>query len=203
MLWLRFHETNNAFIFLSYKFGKHKMKKKNIVIGLAGLIAMGTTAVLLAKSVKSTENQPKTVDYVDLKKYLGKWYDIAHYPSRFQKNTSYSQANYSLRSDGNIEVFNTCLKNGKPDDVKGKAWIIDKTSNAKLKVQFFWPFAGDYWILELADDYRFALVGEPKREYLWILSRTPELNDKDKNYLLQRIQYHGYTTEKLHWEKQD
>ncbi|RYD72587.1 MAG: hypothetical protein EOP53_21665 [Sphingobacteriales bacterium] len=179
------------------------MKRRNAIIGVAGLLAIGTTALALAQKFASTKNPPQTVEHVDLQKYLGKWYDIAHYPSRFQKNTTHSQANYSLREDGKIRVHNTCLKNGKPDDVKGKAWIVDKTTNAKLKVQFFWPFAGDYWILELADDYRYALVGEPKRKYVWLLSRTPKLAESDKKFLLKQLAFHGYSADKLHWEKQD
>ncbi len=179
------------------------MKRNNIIIGVAGLLAIGSTALVLAQKIKPANNAPQTVSHVDLNKYLGKWYDIAHYPSRFQKNTTNSEANYSLRKDGKIEVYNWCLKKGKPDDVRGKAWVVDKETNAKLKVQFFWPFAGDYWILELADDYRYALVGEPKRENLWILSRTKTLNDQDKNFLLKRIEYHGYSAVKLDWEKQE
>ncbi|MGZ5243255.1 MAG: lipocalin family protein [Bacteroidia bacterium] len=178
------------------------MNNKKILIGAGAILAL-TGALVFRQVYARVQNPPQTVAYVDLKKYLGKWYDIAHYPSRFQKNTTHSQANYSLREDGDIEVINSCLKKGKPDMVKGKAWVVDKTTNAKLKVQFFWPFAGDYWIIELADDYRYALVGHPTREYLWILSRTTKLTEKDKKFLMQRITHHGYNTEKLVWEKQD
>jgi len=190
-----FFLTNNQHI--------NKMKRKNAIIGVAGVLAIGTTALVIAQKYRTVKDPLETVEYVNLQKYLGLWYDVAHYPSRFQRNTSYSQANYSLRKDGKIEVFNSCLKNGEPDDVRGKAWIVDKKTNAKLKVQFFWPFAGDYWILELAEDYRYALVGEPKREYVWLLSRTPKLADADKNFLLKQLALHGYSADKLHWEKQE
>jgi len=80
------------------------------------------------------------------------------------------------RADGAIDVVNACRKNtldGKESSIRGKAWIVDKTTNAKLKVQFFWPFAGVYWIIELDKDYQWAVVGHPDRTYYWILSRTP------------------------------
>ena len=116
--------------------------------------------------------------HVELKKYLGKWYEVAHLPARFQEGCSDTTATYTLSEDGSISVLNECRRNGKVKRAKGKAKVVDKNSGAKLKVTFFWPFYGDYWIINLGDNYDYAVVGTPNRKYLWILSRTPQMDDK-------------------------
>jgi apolipoprotein D and lipocalin family protein len=143
--------------------------------------------------------EPKTVSFVDLKKYAGTWYEIARYPNRFQKKCAGDvRATYSLMSDGKVSVLNQCVQaNGKLKTAKGKAKVVDRTSNAKLKVTFFWPFYGDYWILDLDPDYTYADVGEQDRKYLWILSRTPEIDSSLYNKILERITEQGYETSKL------
>ena len=135
-----------------------------------------------------------TVDHVDLNRYLGKWYEIARYPNRFQKGCVGSRATYSLRDDGKISVLNECYEEGtdKLRQAKGKAWIVDKKTNAKLKVSFFWPFSGDYWIIELGKDYDYVVIGHPDRKYLWILSRTREMRDELYNDILARLKLFGY-----------
>jgi len=120
----------------------------------------------------------EVVPSVELKRYLGKWYEIAHLPARFQEGCSETTAIYTLAADGNISVLNECRKNGKLKQAKGKAKVVDKTTRAKLKVTFFWPFYGDYWIIKLGKDYDYAVVGTPNRKYLWILSRTPQMDNK-------------------------
>jgi len=148
----------------------------------------------LARS--GTETKPlEVVPYVDLGRYVGTWYEIATIPQRFQKDCVAVTATYSLRDDGTIAVLNKCRKktlDGELKEVNGKAWVIDKKTNAKLKVRFFWPFKGDYWIIELDADYQYAVVGHPGREYLWILSRTPQLEESLYQDLLQRIVNKGY-----------
>lgn len=133
---------------------------------------------------------------VDPDQYLGTWYEIASFPMRAQADCTGTTATYSLREDGDIEVYNRCLVgslDGEVKDITGKAWIVDTDTNARLKVQFFWPFAADYWILDVDEDYQWALVGHPEREYLWILSRTPQLEDATYNLLLDELeQVHGY-----------
>ena len=124
-----------------------------------------------------TNNILEVIPKVELEKYLGKWYEIAHLPAGFQKDCEQTTATYSLLNDGNISVLNECTRNGKYTKAKGKAKIVDKTTNAKLKVTFFWPFYGDYWIIKLGEAYDYAVVGTPNRKYLWILSRTPQMND--------------------------
>jgi len=132
---------------------------------------------------------------VDIGRYLGTWYEIARIPTRFQKNCVAVTATYSLRPDGKIRVINRCRKktlDGPLREIEGKAWVADKKTNAKLKVQFFWPFSGDYWIIELDPDYRWAVVGHPDRTYLWILSRTPRMDQALYNDLLDRVGNKGY-----------
>ncbi len=120
----------------------------------------------------------EVVPHVELNKYLGKWYEIARLPARFEEGCSDITAIYSLSKDGTISVLNECKKNGKVKRAKGKAKVVDKNTGAKLKVTFFWPFYGDYWIINLGNDYDYAVVGTPNRKYLWILSRTPQMDDK-------------------------
>ena len=120
-----------------------------------------------------------TVDHVDLQRYVGKWYEIARYPNRFQRKCqSDTTATYTLREDGKVQVANACReKDGTMTTANGTAKVVDPKTNAKLKVTFFWPFYGDYWILGLGPDYQYAIVGEPDRKYLWILSRTPAMDE--------------------------
>ncbi len=137
----------------------------------------------------------QTVPRVDLAKYMGKWYEIASFPQRFQKGCVASAATYSLREDGKVTVLNECRDktlDGKLRTAKGKAWVVDKRTNAKLKVSFFWPFSGDYWIIDLGPDYEYAVVGHPKRNYLWILSRKPHMEPKTYEGILQRLKAQHY-----------
>ncbi len=143
---------------------------------------------------------PKTkpleaVGYVDLQRYLGKWYEIATIPQRFQKGCVGVTAEYSLRKNGDIQVVNTCLEgtlDGKVRQARGKARVVDRTTNARLKVTFFWPFWGAYWVIELDDDYQWAVVGHPSRKYLWILSRSPQMDEALYARLLESIADKGY-----------
>ena len=140
-----------------------------------------------------------TVPSVDLKRYAGIWYEIARYPNRFQKDcASDTTAKYTLLPNGTVQVVNSCRRaDGSMNTARGKAKIVDQRSNARLKVTFFWPFYGDYWIIGLAPDYRYAIVGEPKREYLWILSRTARMSDEDYAEAIQQIRDAGYDPDRL------
>lgn len=147
----------------------------------------------------------ETVPYVDLKKYAGKWYEIASFPQRFQKGCYCTTADYTITDKGYVIVENKCNKdsiNGKQSSVKGKAFVVENTGNAKLKVQFFWPFKGKYWIIDLADDYSYAVVGHPSRDYLWILSRTPSMDDITYNQITLRLKEKGFDITKLKRTKQ-
>jgi apolipoprotein D and lipocalin family protein len=147
----------------------------------------------------------ETVQNVDLKRYAGKWYEIASYPQRFQKGCHCTTAAYTLSEKGYVIVENRCNKdsvNGKQSYIKGKAFVDKGSGNAKLKVQFFWPFKGKYWIIDLADDYSYAVVSHPNRKYLWILSRTPKINEKLYQQILTRLREKGFDLTKLQTTKQ-
>jgi apolipoprotein D and lipocalin family protein len=139
----------------------------------------------------------EVVPYVELNKYLGKWYEIAHLPFRFEDDCTDITATYSLSKDGNVSVLNECLRDGKLKQAKGKAKVVDKNTGAKLKVTFFWPFSADYWIIDLGKDYDYAVVGTPNRKYLWILSRTPQMDDKLFSQLIKSVKSKGFDVNKL------
>ena len=165
-----------------------RLKKWITIFGLAIVVFSWAGA---AKS-----DSPLTVvDVVDLNRYLGMWYEIASYPSWFQKGCTASTAEYSLLSDGKIQVINRCHKDSLEGPLKvskGKAEVVDAATNAKLKVWFFWPFKGNYWIIDLDPDYQWAVVGEPSRKYLWILSRTPTMDETVYQGILERLPQKGY-----------
>lgn len=154
----------------------------------------------------SSRHKPlSTVQHVDLARYAGKWYEIASFPQRFQKGCNCTTAEYTPSEEGYIEVFNTCRKdsvNGRLSRARGKAFIEKGSGNARLEVQFFWPFRGKYWIIDLADDYSYAVVGHPNREYLWILSRTPRMGDSLYHGILARVAAMEFDTLKLRKTKQ-
>jgi apolipoprotein D and lipocalin family protein len=142
----------------------------------------------------------KTVEHVNVVKYMGTWFEIAKFPQRFEKGLVGVTANYTLLPDGKVRVLNSGYKgdfNGKLKTTEGKAWVVDTATNAKLKVCFFWPFAGNYWILELGKDYEYVVVGEASRKYLWILSRTPQMDEAVYNGLIQRVRDLGFDISKL------
>lgn len=144
--------------------------------------------------------EPETVAGVDLQRYLGKWYDIASYPQWFQKGCTATTAEYSLKENGEIKVVNSCRKNtldGKKKVSVGRAQVVDKTTNAKLRVSFFGPFWGNYWILDLGENYEYAVVGDASRDYLWILSRTPQMEQAVYQGILDRLKAQGYELERL------
>lgn len=142
----------------------------------------------------------QTVPHVDLEKYAGKWYEIASFPQRFQKGCQYTTATYTLSDKGYVIVENQCKKDGKEGKatgIKGKAFVVKNSGNAKLKVQFFWPFRGKYWIIGLADDYSYAVVSHPKKKNLWILSRTPQMNNELYEQILSRLRKKGFDLSKM------
>ena len=166
--------------------------KREIIAGTA-LAGIGIAALAIA-----TKNKPlKTVNHVDLEKYLGKWYEIAKFPQGFEKDCTNVTADYSLRDDGKVSILNSCLKDGEPKVAEGIASIDDKTSNAKLDVQFQWPFSGKYWIIALAPDYSYAVVGHPNRKYLWILNRKPAMDSMTYNHLVLLAAGRGFDIRKL------
>lgn len=142
----------------------------------------------------------EVVDYVDLERYMGKWYEIARYPASFERDCVASTAEYTLRDDCKVEVVNSCRVcafEGRERSIRGIARVVDPETNARLKVAFFWPFEGDYYVIMLDDEYRWAVVGEPRRRYLWILSRTPQLEASTYEAILARLPALGYDPSRL------
>lgn len=163
-------------------------------------------AVLVAFN-RGQETAPRTVESVNLKQYSGTWYEIARFPNRFQDQcTGNVTAEYSIRPDGRIEVINRCrTADGSVDEARGIARRAGKDrSNAKLEVRFapaflsFLPMVwGDYWILGLGPGYSYSVVGDPNREYLWILSRTPTMTDAAYRSALEIAQVNGFDVSRL------
>ena len=142
----------------------------------------------------------KTVPNVDLNKYAGKWFEIASFPQRFQKRCHCTTAQYTLTDKGYLIVENRCNKdsvNGKLSYIKGKAFVVKNTGNAKLKVQFFWPFKGDYWIIDLANDYSYAVVSNPNKKSLWVLSRASKIDAAVYQQIIMRLKEKGFDLTKL------
>ena len=163
------------------------------------LVSFLTFAAFAAVALEDRKEKLEVVPTVDLTRYVGRWYEISRLPNSFQKKCADSvTADYTMRADGKIEVLNRCRKpSGEYTTAKGKAKIVDKKTNAKLKVTFFWPFYGDYWILDLGPNYEYAVVGEPDRKYLWILSRSPQMDEALYQQLLQKMAAKGFNTEKM------
>lgn len=161
-------------------------------LALAGCVAGGDRG--------QQQSGLKPAKPVELNRYLGRWYEIARFEASFQKDCDGVTADYSLRSDGKINVVNSCRQGGPQGPARSStatARVVDPASNAKLKVAFFPPFEGDYWVLDHADDYSWSIVGEPSRKYLWLLSRTPRLSERQYNALVQRAAAMGYDVSKL------
>ncbi len=169
---------------------------------LLAMLALGLATGAGATTARAQGDPPplKTVPQVDLSRYLGTWYEIASFPQRFQRGCTGTTATYSLMDNGDLRVVNRCFKgslDGKLSVARGHAWVVDKTTNAKLEVSFFWPFHGAYWIIDLDPDYRYAVVGNPSRDYLWILSRTPTMDPAVYAGILERLEAQGFDTSRL------
>ncbi len=174
------------------------MPTRRIVALVATLVLCSPLA--LARAPEATEDAPlPTVASVDLSRYAGTWYEIARYPNRFQKRCAGDvTAVYDVKANGDVRVVNSCRESsGKTKTAKGTAKVTDRATNAKLKVTFFWPFYGKYWILDLGPGYEYAVVGEPSRKYLWILGRAPAMDDALYQKLLARVAELGYDPSKL------
>lgn len=148
-----------------------------------------TSAAIAQSDVKS----------VDLNKYSGKWYVIASIPTRFDKDWNYATETYTLKENGDIAVFTTYIKEGqtKEKSVKSKGFPDKKTNNVFWQVQFIWPFKADYLIEELAPDYSYVMVGHPKKDFLYIMARNSQMDEKDYNRLVEKARQKGYELKEL------
>jgi apolipoprotein D and lipocalin family protein len=173
------------------------------------IIALTLTLLVVfqIKQSRAAAGSPplQTVAHVDLTRYVGQWYEIARYPNSFQNGCVGSSAQYTLRADGEIDVVNSCRdgKTGETRQAKGRAWIVDPASNARLKVSFFWPFRGDYWIIDLGKEYEYAVIGTPNRNYFWILARQPTMDDAVFSTLVQRAAGQGFDPSRIRREGQE
>ena len=160
--------------------------------------------LFMARTSNAALDPPKTVPFVDLSCYTGLWYEISRIPNSFQKKCAAgTTAEYSLREDGCIQVVNKCFKSdGSLKEATGVARIADSQTNSRLEVSFvrilgrnrFW---GDYWIIELDDDYQWVIIGHPKHKYGWILSRTPKISFELRQQLNERLISQGYDPQKF------
>ena len=164
------------------------------------LWALATSACATSTTERLRLPPLETVAHVDLSRYVGTWYEIASFPQSFQRGCTGTTATYELRQDGDVDVLNRCRKgslDGREKSAQGRARVVDRATNAKLEVSFFRPFWGDYWVIDLADDYSYAVVGHPGRDYLWILSRTPTMDSAVYDGILARLRAQGYEVERL------
>ncbi len=159
---------------------------------------------LLACGIAHAELPPvESVAEVDPVRYAGRWYEIAAFPMFFQRQcTGETTAEYALRPDGEIEVSNRCRTENGFAQAKGRAWPAGAEQFARLKVSFFWPFRSDYWIIGLDADYRWAVVGNPNRKFLWILSRTPQMPAAEFERALQAAANQQFPLDQLKLTRQ-
>ncbi len=182
------------------------MRTRSFLRWTGAFAALGTLAACSPSTTKAESLPPlETVASVDLEQYLGTWYEIGSYPQRFQKGCTGTTANYAPGKGEMIAVTNRCFLDsldGKEKVAEGRARVVDETSKAKLEVSFFGPFWGDYWIIDLAADYSWAVVGHPGRDYLWILSRTPQLDAEALDGIKARLEAQHYDLSRLEWTLQ-
>lgn len=168
-----------------------------------GVIGMFLWAGFLALVLAQTATPVTSVAAVDLTRYSGKWFEIASFPMFFQRQcVANTTAEYQANDRGGIRVVNRCATEKGVDEAVGVATVVPGFGNSRLKVSFFWPFSGDYWILGLDPEYRFAVVGSPNRKYLWILSRTPQLPAPLLDVALASAQAQGFDLKELRYTSQ-
>lgn len=181
------------------------MLKNWLAILALGMSASGLSAPLAASPV-GYEAVLSTIPSLEITRYIGRWYEIAKYPNRFQKKcVGDTTAEYSRQPGGKLQVINRCrMENGQFDEATGAVRQIGEQSSAKLKVRFAPAWLsfisavwGDYWVIDLDADYQLVAVSEPKRQYLWILARSPMVSPDRYESLLRRLRNKGFDTRKL------
>lgn len=165
----------------------------------------GALLALLLSACGGSDRPLATVDHVDLQRYTGTWYEIARLPQWFQRGCYNSTATYGLMEDGGVSVTNRCQRKDGPSVAEGEARVVPDSGNAKLKVRFDNWFSrllprvaeGNYWIISLDKDYQTVVIGEPGREYLWILARQPRLPEDQYQALVETAREKGFPVEEL------
>lgn len=173
------------------------------IVGVSAAVGLAACSTILSRHPVGNRSVPQPRKPVEFHRYLGRWYEIARYEQGFEKGCEGATADYSLLADGSIRVINRCRKpDGRTTEARGRAKVVDAQTNAKLKVSFFGPFYGDYWVLDHADDYSWSIVGEPSGRYLWILNRQPNPGSSAVQRLIDRAAELGYDTSMLLRTKQ-
>jgi apolipoprotein D and lipocalin family protein len=178
----------------------HNMHKYRAIILAATAVCSVSSGACLRFGAGPAVAPLPTVPQLDLSRYLGTWYEIANLPHHFQKGCQASQATYTQRADGNIDVLNSCHKDaldGPISEAHGVARRAAGSAPGQLEVRFFWPFWAHYHVIELAPDYSYAVVGHPGRKYLWILSRQRQMDGALYAAIVARMQALGFATENL------
>lgn len=163
------------------------------------ILSLSVLLCLLTACSKPSVDNSVVTDF-DLNRFLGNWYEIARFDHKFERGMEQTMASYTLRDDGKVDVLNSGMKNGKASQAKGVAKLTDNP--ALLRVSFWGPFYSDYRVMLIDEDYQYALVGSGSDDYLWILSRSPQISPEVKSKILADAQARGYDTEKLIWINQ-
>jgi len=164
---------------------------------------MKTLALILLLSLGIAQNGTKeleTVDYIDIDRFMGKWYVVGVIPTFAEKDAVNAIEYYELNDEGNIDITFTHYKKSPDGDFKEyhpKGFIYDKETNAEWRVQFFWPFKFKYLVIDLAEDYRYTVIGVPNRKYVWIMARETELSIEDNQKIRNRLTEQGYDISKI------
>ena len=172
---------------------------------LGRFLACLALALLMAFPAACPADAPpvSSIGQLDLKRYTGKWFEIGAFPMYFQRHcVGDTTAEYALRPDGEISVLNRCRTANGFDQASGRAWVPDLTRTAELKVSFFWPVRSNYWVIALAPDYRWAVVGNPNRKYLWLLSRSPKMQEAEIERALSIASSQGYDMSQFRMTRQ-
>ncbi|WP_044171472.1 lipocalin family protein [Flectobacillus major] len=166
---------------------------------------MKLTSIILFALLSSWSLPNKPVERVDIKQYAGVWYSLYSIPTIFDKNTRETTGFYTWNPKGYYDVV-TSYKKGNDEDihsVKSKVFQVAGTNNAQMEAQFLWPYKVDYWVIELADDYSYVVVGHPEYKYLFIMSRRKALPPKQLDEIMARCKARGYPVEKLVSQQHD
>ena len=180
-----------------------KMKK---FISIIILFVVLINALVISSLFAEGNKNLKVVSNLDLRKFQGVWYEIAHNPWFPEDNCFAMIAHYKLIEDNKIEVTNICRKHGFDGEISkitGKAWLVEPTITSKWEVQFIWPFTLDYWVIDLEENYNYAVIGEPDKENFWILSRKPIMDNGLLTKIIEKTKMKGYDLSNLILMPQD
>ena len=189
---------------------KESLSHEKHILGFLNALLMKKVILILCaflglagcRSSQNANLDNSTVPTLDVERFMGRWYEIARYEHRFEKDMTHVTATYTLQDDGKIEVLNEGTRDGERKQAKGRAKQPDANDPGKLKVSFFLFFYSDYYIMDIDPDYRYALIGSSTDKYLWILSRDKQLPQDVLDSLLAQLRRRGYDTDRLVFVRQ-